>query len=170
MHIADRSRDPRTVEKTRPAGVGDRLPAGTPTCEWPTERTKTTDPVSACRELDFTHDLLRTLRRFVALSAAEASLDPARIDDLVLAINELATNSVCHAGGAGTLRIWREGDVLRCDVHDQGHMRQPSVCPIAPEPTQITGRGLWIVSQLCDLVQIHASHRGSVVRVHMRLT
>jgi anti-sigma regulatory factor (Ser/Thr protein kinase) len=134
------------------------------------DRTDAIDPVLACRELDFTQDRLRTLRRFVALSAAEVSLDPGRIDDLVLAVNELATNSVRHAGGAGTLRMWREGNVLLCDVHDQGQIPQPSLCPTAPEPTQITGRGLWIVSQLCDLVQIRSSQRGSVVRVHMRLT
>lgn len=129
-----------------------------------------TEPISGCFELAFTRERLGELRRFVAQGATEASLDPARVGDLVLAVNEFATNSVRHAGGAGTLRIWREGDMLLCDVHDQGYISLSSVCSIAPEPTQITGRGLWIVGQLCDLVQISTSHRGSVVRVHMRLT
>jgi anti-sigma regulatory factor (Ser/Thr protein kinase) len=173
MRIADRARDPRTEEQTHIAGVDDRLdrpPARRRSSEWHTARAKTRDAVSACRELDFTHDCLGTLRRFVAQSAADASLDPARIEDLVLAINELATNSVRHGGGTGTLRMWREGNVLLCDVRDQGRIPQPSTCLIAPEPTQITGRGLWIVSQLCDLVQIRSSRSGGGVRVHMRLT
>ena len=131
---------------------------------------KTADPISGCFELAFTRDRLGELRRFVAQGATEASLDPARIGDLVLAINELATNSVRHAGGAGTLRIWREGDMLLCDVSDQGQIHQHSVCLTPPDPTQISGRGLWIVSQLCDLVQIRSSHGRTIVRVHMRLT
>jgi anti-sigma regulatory factor (Ser/Thr protein kinase) len=161
------------MEERHPAGSGDhadRLPTRVHSCEWHTGRAKATEPIPGYFELAFTRERLGELRRFVAQGATEASLDPARIGDLVLAVNELATNSVRHAGGAGTLRIWREGDMLLCDVLDQGHISLPSVCPIAPEPTQITGRGLWIVGQLCDLVQIHTSHRGSVVRVHMRLT
>ncbi len=173
MHIADSLRGRHAMEERHPAGSGDhadRLPARVHSCEWHTGRAKATEPIPGYSELAFTRERLGELRRFVAQGATEASLDPARIGDLVLAVNELATNSVRHAGGAGTLRIWREGDTLLCDVHDQGHISLPSVCPIAPEPTQITGRGLWIVDQLCDLVQIHTSHRGSVVRVHMRLT
>ena len=178
MNIGEVS-DRRTMREERSAAdVGDHadLPSAlVRSREWhtgPAETTgasKTTDLVSACLELNFTRDRLGELRRFVAQGASEASLDQTRIGDLVLAVNELATNSVRHAGGAGTLRMWREGDVLLCAVHDQGHIPQPSLCNTAPEPTQITGRGLWIVSQLCDLVQIRSSHRGGVVRVHMRL-
>jgi anti-sigma regulatory factor (Ser/Thr protein kinase) len=30
------------------------------------------------------------------------------------------------------------------------------------------GRGLWLVNQLCDLVQLRSSAAGGVVRLHMR--
>ena len=59
--------------------------------------------------MDFDIEDLRALRSAVATAAAGASLHGERADDLVLAVNELATNSICHGGGQGTLRIWREG-------------------------------------------------------------
>ena len=31
------------------------------------------------------------------------------------------------------------------------------------------GKGLWLVNQLCDLVQARTSHAGTVARLHMRL-
>ena len=172
MHIADSVRGRRTLQKRRPAGVddqADRAPVRVRSREWHTGPAKAVGSASTFVEMSFTRDRLGELRRFVAQEAAEVSLDPARIADLVLAVDELATNSVCHGGGAGTLRMWREGDVLLCDICDLGQIRQESVCLSPPDPTQISGRGLWIVSQLCDLVQIRSSLGHSTVRVHMHL-
>ena len=38
---------------------------------------------------------------------------------------------------------------------------------VAPPIEQYGGRGLWIVNQLCDLVQIRSAPSGTVVRVHV---
>jgi anti-sigma regulatory factor (Ser/Thr protein kinase) len=122
------------------------------------------------RELAFTSEELGDLRSFVSRGAADASLDTSRTEDLVLAVNELATNSLCHGGGAGTLWMWTEADTLLCEVHDRGHITEPLVGRTPPTPKQPTGRGLWLVNHLCDLVQIRSTSTGSVVRVHMRLT
>jgi anti-sigma regulatory factor (Ser/Thr protein kinase) len=127
-------------------------------------------PRGELRQFEFTSDQLGMLRRFVAKVAAEASLSPARADDLVLAVDELASNSLRHGGGAGTLRAWSEAGTLLCEVRDEGHISERLVGRIPPWPSQHTGRGLWIVNHLCDLVQIRSSHGGSVVRVHMRLS
>jgi anti-sigma regulatory factor (Ser/Thr protein kinase) len=121
------------------------------------------------RELAFTVRDLGVVRRFVSGGAQEALMDSKRARDLVLAVNELATNSLCHGGGTGTLRMWVEGGELLCEVRDRGHIADPLVGRIAPKPGQLSGRGLWVVSRLCDLVQIHSTPTGSVVRVHMRL-
>jgi hypothetical protein len=37
---------------------------------------------------------------------------------LVLAVDEVATNSLRHGGGRGTLRIWRDADAVVCEVRD----------------------------------------------------
>jgi anti-sigma regulatory factor (Ser/Thr protein kinase) len=120
-------------------------------------------------ELTFTNEELGALRRFVSRGAVGALLGAKRTDDLVLAVSELATNSVRYGGNRGTLRMWREAETLLCEVHDRGHIEEPLVGRTRPTPHQRTGRGLWLVNHLCDLVQIRSSPTGSVVRVHMRL-
>ena len=125
-------------------------------------------PSVAPSELAFDERKLASVRWFVS-QRASASLDRGRAHDLVLAVNELATNSLLHGGGAGTLRMWTEADTLLCEVHDHGCITEPLTGRIAPAHGQHTGRGLWIVNHLCDLVQIRSASSGSVVRLHMRL-
>jgi anti-sigma regulatory factor (Ser/Thr protein kinase) len=120
-------------------------------------------------ELAFTCEELPTLRSFVSTWAAGSLLDAERTEHLVLAVNELATNSVLHGGGRVTLRVWREADALLCEVHDRGRIDEPLVGRTRPTPDQPAGRGLWLVNHLCDLVQIRSTATGNVVRVHMRL-
>jgi anti-sigma regulatory factor (Ser/Thr protein kinase) len=112
---------------------------------------------------------LRSVRQLVARHAEEALLDRERSEQLVLAISELASNSVQHGGGGGTVRVWREDGALLCEVQDEGRIEAPLVGRIQPRPDQLTGRGLWIVNQLCDLVQIRSDDARTVVRVRMDL-
>jgi anti-sigma regulatory factor (Ser/Thr protein kinase) len=118
--------------------------------------------------LSFTRETLEELRRFVGEQSAEARLRPERRSDLVLAVNELANNSICHGGGGGTLHMWEEGEMLVAEVRDHGNMQEPLAGSQEPGTDQILGRGLWLVNQLCDLIQMRTYEAGSVVRVHMR--
>jgi anti-sigma regulatory factor (Ser/Thr protein kinase) len=120
-------------------------------------------------ELRFTARELRDVRRSVS-SYAESSLGKTRTDELVLAVNELATNSVRHGGGVGTLRIWTEPDALVCEIHDTGNIADPHAGLTPPTPHQPSGRGLWVVRQLVDLMRIRSTSTGTVVRVQMRLS
>ena len=74
---------------------------------------------------------------------------------------------VRHGGGHGTLRLWSDGGWLVCEVSDPGHIRQPLVGRIRPASGQLSGRGIWLANQLCDLVQIRSSVAGTTVRMHM---
>ncbi|HYM55793.1 MAG TPA: ATP-binding protein [Solirubrobacteraceae bacterium] len=127
-------------------------------------------PAGPVRELAFTADGLGGLRRSVSEWATGERLGAERVEDLVLAVNELATNSVRHGGGGGALRLWREADTLLCEVRDDGHIQQALPGRDLPAPEAGSGRGLWLVNRLCDLVQIRSSPGRSVVRVHMRLS
>lgn len=130
------------------------------------------DPLPAPRtpvqERAFAIDDLRSLRRFVSAWASEEMLDDERGERLVLAVNELASNSVRHGGGRGKLLVWREADTLLCEVRDGGHIADPLAGRRRPAIEEHGGRGLWLVNQLCDLVQVRTSPSGSVVRTHMR--
>jgi anti-sigma regulatory factor (Ser/Thr protein kinase) len=109
------------------------------------------------------------LRKLVAGHAAAAGLDPARTADLVLAVDEVASNSLRHGGGRGTLRIWREEGALVCEVRDAGRIENPLAGRERPAPDRDGGRGLWMVNQLCDLVQLRTFPSGAVVRLHVYL-
>jgi anti-sigma regulatory factor (Ser/Thr protein kinase) len=119
--------------------------------------------------LGFGKSDLRTVRRAVGDLAHSAGLAQRRNEDLVLAVCEVATNSVQHGGGGGCLAIWRDGDELVCDVHDFGRIENPLVGKERAPADQAGGRGLWIANHLCDLVQIRSGDEGTYVRLRMAI-
>ena len=125
------------------------------------------DPGTEPEELAFAHGPLSPLRALVAKRAAAFGLDEDRAADLAVAVSELATNSIRHGGGAGVLRVWTEGDDLVCEIEDRGRFDEPLVGRRRPADHLDRGRGLWIVNQLCDLVELRSSAVGAVVRVRM---
>lgn len=127
------------------------------------------EPVGVPHSKVFQANTLGALRHFVAGHASEIGFDGAGSEELVLAVNEVATNSVLHAGGGGILRIWPEDGALVCEVNDIGHIHDPLAGRERPEPDREGGHGLWMANQLCDLVQIRSFKGGSAVRLHKRL-
>ncbi len=119
--------------------------------------------------LSFTTGYLRAVRRFVLRHAGAAGLEATKSNDLVLAVNELAANSVRFGGNRGTLWLWTADRELICEVEDDGQLLQPLAGREKPESSAETGRGLWMVNQLCDLVQLRSSPAGTTVRVHMNM-
>ena len=126
------------------------------------------EPRAPVRDLAFTATDLGAMRRFVAGRARAARLDAVRCEDIVLAVNEIATNSIRHGGGSGTLRVWLEGGVLICEVRDAGRLDDPLAGRRRPRASDDAGRGLWLANQVCDLVQLRSFPHGSAVRLHMR--
>ena len=125
------------------------------------------EPPAIRATLAFNGTGLRPVRRLVSTEAARAGFTSGPIADLVLAVGEVAANSVEHGGGSGTLRIWRDGGVLICEVRDRGHFDDPLADRRRPAPAQDGGRGLWLANQLCDLVQLRSLKSGTTVRLHM---
>jgi anti-sigma regulatory factor (Ser/Thr protein kinase) len=115
-------------------------------------------------------DDLRPLRTLVSLRGRAAGLPPHRASDLLIAVGELTGNTLAHAGGRGTLTTWTTGKEIVCEVSDGGHITEPLAGRLRPDPAADNGgRGLWIVHQLCDLVQVRTGPRGTTIRVHMHL-
>jgi anti-sigma regulatory factor (Ser/Thr protein kinase) len=110
---------------------------------------------------------LSPVRRFVAEQGAVADLPEDRIGDLQSAVNEIATNSVLHGGGSGTLRTWIAPDRVVCEVRDFGQITDLLVGRLRPRPLSNAGRGLVMVHYLCDLVQVHTSSMGTATRLHV---
>jgi anti-sigma regulatory factor (Ser/Thr protein kinase) len=127
-----------------------------------------TPPPRAHREPFAGARSLAWARRQVLVRARLAGLPPERSYDLVMAVNELVTNSITHGGGSGVLSIWQEEGHLVCDVHDRGRL-DDRTGRRTPSLTWRYGRGLWLVHSLCDLVQLRSSQSGTTARVHMAL-
>jgi anti-sigma regulatory factor (Ser/Thr protein kinase) len=125
-------------------------------------------PAGPFDALAFDLTTLGEVRNYVAEHAERVGLAADRAEGVVLAVSELATNSVRHGGGAGVLRVWSERGTFICEVRDRGAITDPLAGRIAPEATQVDGRGLWLANQLCDLVQVRAFADGGAVRVHVR--
>jgi anti-sigma regulatory factor (Ser/Thr protein kinase) len=121
-------------------------------------------PVEA-QELLFSHGNVRDVREQVIEQAIDAGLGPARSDDLTLAMWELAVNSIQHGGGEGVLRIWREPGAIVCEIRDSGCIDDPLAGRRTPGVGALDQRGIWLVNQLCDLVQLRTHAHGTTVRV-----
>jgi anti-sigma regulatory factor (Ser/Thr protein kinase) len=123
------------------------------------------EPAAPVGRTDFGAGDLAALRARVRGCAREVGLGEDRTADLVLAVTELATNSVRHGGGGGRLRTWRESDALVVEVTDGGQVSDPLAGRRTPSLTEEGGRGLWLPNHLCDLVQLRSGPDGTVVRV-----
>ncbi|MEY9930496.1 anti-sigma regulatory factor (Ser/Thr protein kinase) [Catenulispora sp. GP43] len=129
------------------------------------------DPAQVRCQHSFGLEDLTVLRTEVDTDARALGLPPARATDLVLAVNELITNSIRHGGGHGTLRLWQEQDELVCEVRDRGLIDDPLIGRRRPRLDRPGGAGLWLTNQLCDLVQIRSTlETGTIVRIRVALT
>ena len=125
------------------------------------------EPPPGAARLRYTANL-RPVRDVVASHAAQAGLTPGRSTDLVLAVSEIAANTVRHTRNGGTLLVWRTPDCLICQIHDQGRITDPLAGQRPPALDVLGGQGLWVVNQVCDLVEMRSGRTGTTVRLHMR--
>jgi anti-sigma regulatory factor (Ser/Thr protein kinase) len=151
----------RTADETRPSsdyaadeqvrdGVAQPLPR----------------PPGGAQRLAYTTGL-RSIRGAVADYAQRAGLHGDRLADLVIAVSEVAANTLRHTPGGGTVSLWRAGGEVICQVGDRGWIADPLAGrrrPLGPG-----GLGLWVVNQVCDLVELRTGQDGTTVRMHMHV-
>ncbi|UFR06838.1 sensor histidine kinase [Streptomyces sp. Go40/10] len=132
--------------------------------------TPLTDPCDPYDEFAYTRGELSAVREKIAACAQQHGLTGRRLRELHLAATEVAGNSIRHGGGHGVLRTWSEDRWLVCEFRDSGYIEDPLAGRRRPDPTQSGGRGLWLVHQLCDLVEIRSTpHEGTAIRLHTAL-
>jgi anti-sigma regulatory factor (Ser/Thr protein kinase) len=125
-------------------------------------------PVEPVSRMLITGDMA-ALREFVA--ARIDGLDDDRRFDLLLAVNEAAVNTLVHGDGHGVLSLWRENGELVCQLSDGGEsISDLLVGRRRPDPRTSSGRGLWMINQVCDLVELRPGLSGTTVRLHMSLS
>ena len=123
-------------------------------------------PPSGAVELEFRAGDTRAIRAFADDHGRAHELSLTDLENLVFAAGELAANSIQHGGGHGTIVAWGGVGSAVLEVRDSGVIRDPLVGRVRPGLDGARGRGLWLLEQLCDLVQIRSGPEGTVVRVH----
>ena len=113
------------------------------------------------------------IRQFVGGRALRAGMRADRVTDLCLAVTEVATNTLVHTHATGVLSLWQDPETysLVCEISDSGQLSDRLIGRIPPHWSQPHGRGLVLVNELCDLVEIPTGEigTGTTVRLHMRL-
>jgi anti-sigma regulatory factor (Ser/Thr protein kinase) len=112
---------------------------------------------------------LSQVRALVLRHARQAGLTEGRANDLVLAVSEAAANTLRHTSSAGILAIWHDEDEVVCEIRDAGTITDPQVGRRKPPPGASGGHGLWLVRQVCDLVELTSDANGTTIRMHMAL-
>ncbi|GHE27680.1 anti-sigma regulatory factor [Streptosporangium violaceochromogenes] len=121
-------------------------------------------------ELSYGRGDLAAVREKVAACAAPYGLRGDRLRETLVAVTEVAGNSIVHGGGHGTLRTWVQQGTLICEFRDGGVIADPMIGRRLPASRSLHGRGMWLVHQLCDLVQIRSTpESGTIVRLHIAL-
>jgi len=131
----------------------------------PGARTGPVAPVDVPLDQPFASNDLFALRAAVSAHASEFGLTPEQVADVVMIAHELASNVVRHGGSTGRLRLWRVNNSVLCQISDTG--------PGLPEPvlvgreraplSALDGRGLWIVRQLSERLDIDSGPEGATL-------
>ncbi len=111
---------------------------------------------------------LAPVRRLVASHARRTGLAAERTSDLVLAASEIAANTLGHAKSDGMLYVWHDEDEVVCQAYDRGFIADRLAGRVRFSPDS-RGHGLFLVNQVCDLVELRTGEAGTTVRMHMRL-
>ncbi len=117
---------------------------------------------------------LPRIQQFVEDRALRAGLGAPRVSDLCRAVHEVATNTLVHTSAQGVLSLWQDPDTdnLSCEIVDSGQLTDWLVGRIPPAQSEPHGRGLILVNELCDLVEMPIGQigTGTTVRLHMALS
>ncbi|MGW5398303.1 anti-sigma factor RsbA family regulatory protein [Streptomyces sp. NPDC003952] len=167
--LADARRThPTLIEDGRPLPSPDHTdaPRVSAECDLPLA-----EPTGDIPRLPYSHGDLAEVREYADAWARGTALSPACRGDLVLAVSEAAANSLSHGGGKGTLRLWTTGGAragVVAEIRDGGRLTDPLAGRRRPSLASAHGgRGLWMIHQLCDLVEVRATDTGLVLRLHM---
>jgi anti-sigma regulatory factor (Ser/Thr protein kinase) len=117
----------------------------------------------------FDLDGIPEVRALVRSRATALGLPARRVDDLEVAVNELAANSALHGGGTGVARIWPDDGHVVCEISDSGRITDPLVGRRPAGLSTTGGRGVLMVNHLADLVRAHIGPDGTTFRVYVRL-
>jgi serine/threonine-protein kinase RsbW len=121
--------------------------------------------------LEFDRSSVTRVRHLVTVSAQEAGLEGAALEDFVLAVHEAVTNAVRYGTPPRGIAMWRETGELVCEITDKGPGIPAEMLDRDQPATRFDfgGRGLWLMNRLAHLV-VRTGTDGTVIRLCVPLT
>jgi anti-sigma regulatory factor (Ser/Thr protein kinase) len=160
------------AERVHPALMRDDSitpsPAYAGTCGVGERESPLPEPPAGLEVLTYREDPGRA-RAFAREKAQAAGLAEPKLTDLVIAVGELAANTLRHTGSSGTVQVWATATEVICEVRDSGHIRDVLAGRRRPAADAARGHGLYVVNQVCDLVETRTGSHGTTFRLHMAL-
>jgi anti-sigma regulatory factor (Ser/Thr protein kinase) len=139
--------DPRQFLANRPATWRDPLETRSP-------------------PLDLLNPDAGEVRQAIAELSRSATMAETQVQDLQLAATEAITNAVLYGTLPVRVRIWGGPDRLLVTVSDAGAGPSDPYAGLRPvAPTALSGRGLWLIHQLCSYATLEHSSTGFTVRM-----
>jgi anti-sigma regulatory factor (Ser/Thr protein kinase) len=109
-------------------------------------------------------DDLPVIRAGVMDWAGRQGFTPLAAADVLLAVNEIATNGLVHGRPPVQVYGWRQQDTLTVQVSDRGGIPLPASAGYRP-PDRTNHHGLWMARQLADVLQTHTVDSVTSVRL-----
>jgi len=130
-----------------------------------------TDGYALLLAVGFNAATVAAVRHAVRDVACRCPMSDDRLDDFVVAVNEIMTNVVRHGGGNGHLQLWRDGDLL-CQIidHGSGFDPRPYLTRDRPEPSPSGGMGLWLAQRTSDTLSWDSGPAGTTIGIQSRLS
>jgi anti-sigma regulatory factor (Ser/Thr protein kinase) len=122
-------------------------------------------------EETFDGDSLVSLRHGVGAHGSALGLSDDQADDLMLIVQEIASNAVRHGPGHGTVRLWRAGNHIHCQVANPGaapaDLAEAGKRPRSPG--EIGGRGIWLARLFSDSLSIDTTDDTTTITATINL-
>jgi anti-sigma regulatory factor (Ser/Thr protein kinase) len=113
----------------------------------------------------FTRDTIGQVCTLVRAECVRADIAPRNVEDLLIAVSEIATNAIRYAGGGGSVTLRRVARGVLVEVRDDGPGLPDSLVIGRPSPDAPDGRGLWLARLLCKDFDVVSTSRGVTVRM-----
>jgi serine/threonine-protein kinase RsbW len=93
-------------------------------------------------------------------------------DDVVLALNEAATNAILYGSGGGQpvqVVVQVNQDAIEASVLDRGPEQPAQPTDADADALAVRGRGLWMLGRLVDEVRLERVRQGTRVTLRRRI-
>ena len=112
-------------------------------------------------------DGLPMLRAELRNWAQDHGFAPFAASDVLLAVNEIATNGLTHGQPPVHVYGWCQRDTLVVQIDDQGGTPlPPSAGYLPPIGPRLSEGGVWLARQLADILQTHTAGTTTSVRLY----